>query len=357
MRSSGVKLLGLAHVLLNVPALPRISNAGVRTVLFVMQMLPLPVKPQTWVSREPVREAVTFPLSYGQGTADIYRIPGGKVRAGVLVFFGINPAPRDDHRVVNLGKGLARAGFVAMFAWSPSLMGKRIDAAEPDNLVWAFRYLRELEYVDPDRVGMGGFCVGASMAILAASDPRINAEVNFVSSFGCYYDMADMVKQVASNRSFYCHTVKPWDPNDLTQEVLTNQLIEGLEEERERDLLASIFIGEGVAAEGPSLDGLSTEGKTVCRLLSSLAARAEERRLTLEEADRLVHELPPRIQAELTKVISQRQHRQSKGEASYCPRQGGRSCPLAGVAAAGRRPLKPWRLSLRGVLLLLPCDP
>ena len=87
------------------------GRAALRTALFVAQMLPLPVKPQEWSSSNPVREPVVFPLPDGQGEADIYRVPGRRKRAGVLVFLGINTAPRDDPRVVNLGYGLARAGL------------------------------------------------------------------------------------------------------------------------------------------------------------------------------------------------------------------------------------------------------
>ena len=165
----------------------------------------------------------------------------------------------------------------------------------------AFEYLRGLGYVDMDRVGMGGFCVAASASLVAASDPRIRDKVNFVSSFGAYYDMGDFITQISSNRSFYRQHVDPWDPNHLTEEVLTNQLLEGLEEEKEREMLGRVFI-EKDADPSTALDGLSTQGKAVFRLLYSVNAQKTER-LTLEEARRLIHELPPRILEEL-KVIS-----------------------------------------------------
>ena len=302
LRWPGVKLGVLVLTPLNMLPLPSQVRAVVRAILFVTQVLPLPIKPQKWVTPDPVREAVSFPISNGEGTADVYRVSDGKRRAGVLVFLGINPAPRDDHRVVNLGNGLARAGFVAMFCWSPSLIGKRISPAEPDNLVWAFKCLRQLEYVDPDRVGMGGFCVGASLCIVAASDPRISEDVNFVSSFGAYYDMADMLKQVSTHRSFYGQTVEPWCPNHLTEEVLINQVVEGLDQKEEREILTRIFIEKSVT-ESPSLDGLSVEGKAVYQLLSLRSDPGEAQNPTLEEADRLVQGLPAGLREEL-KVIS-----------------------------------------------------
>ena len=102
-------------------------RAMVKSVLFVTQLLPLPVKPQEWVTPNPVRESVTFPLPNGEGSADIYRSPGCKKRAALTVVVGVHRAPKDDPRVVNLGNTLARAGFAAMFPWSPSLMEMRLE--------------------------------------------------------------------------------------------------------------------------------------------------------------------------------------------------------------------------------------
>ena len=300
LRRAGVKLGAVVFSPLNLLPLAPQGRAVARAALFVTQVLPLPMKPQEWLSPDTVREAVTFPLSSEEGAADIYRIPDGKKHAGVLVFLGINPAPRDDHRVVNLGKGLARAGFVAMFPWSTSMMGKRIAPTEPDNLVRAFEHLSGLEYVDPQRVGMGGFCVGASMLTVAASDPRISEKVSFISSFGAYYDMWDMVKQISANRSFYRQVMEPWDPNHLSEEVLANQLVAGLGDEKERETMARTFI-EKDATESPALDGLSTGGKAVYRLLSSMTA-SEEDRLTLDEADKLMQDLPPNLLEELKSI-------------------------------------------------------
>lgn len=276
------------------------ARTAFRTALFVTQVLPLPVKPQQWLSREPERTAHSFPLTTEAGAADVYRIVDGRRRPGVLVFLGINPAPRDDSRVVNLGKALARAGFVAMFPWSPSMIGERIAPTEPDNLVRAFQYLRGLEYVDPHRVGMGGFCVGASMVMIAASDERITGEVNFVSSFGAYYDMADMVKQIASNRSFYGDGVDPWAPNHLTERVCTIQLIEGLSQVHERELLTRLFVEKGTI-DGLDLDQLSTECKSVYHLLRPQIGEPDDVP-TLEEADSLVRALPPKVMEGLKKL-------------------------------------------------------
>ena len=110
----------------------------------------------------------------GVAVTDIYRLLDGKPRAAALLSLGANDTGRDDPNVVNLGHALALAGCVAMFHWSPTMgLHTNIDPAEPEKLVSAFQYLEERDYVNLDRVGLGGFCIGGSNALVAAADPRI----------------------------------------------------------------------------------------------------------------------------------------------------------------------------------------
>ena len=308
--------LGLGIILfifLNFLALSPQGRTIVSSALFVTQVLPIPLKPQEWVTADPVLESVTFSLADSDAVADIYRVPDGGKRAGILVFLGVDPAPRDDDRVVNLGNGLARAGFVVMFPWSETMMGKRIHPSEPDNLVHAFKYLRGLDYVDSDRVGMGGFCVGGSISVVAASDPRISDDVQFVSSFGAYYNGYDLLKQIASNRSIYQQTIEHWDPNHLTEEVFANQLVEGLEDGREKELISGIFLDDGGklrkgvtilegSAKSQELGELSKEGNAAFRILASVAANSDQDKLTVKEAEGYMQELPPVFLAELGEI-------------------------------------------------------
>ena len=270
------------------------------SVLFVMQTLPIPVKPQEWFTSDPIREEVTYPLASGMGTADIYRSPGDDVRPGVVVFLGVNPAPRDDSRVVNLGEGLARAGFAVMIPWSPSMIQDRVDPQEPDHLVRAFQFLAEQEYVNPDRVGLGGFCVGASLAVVAASDPRISQDVDFVSAFGGYYDVGDLLAQIAANESFYDDDVDQWDPRSATDRVFVNQIIEGLPDAEERESLHRIFVRREAEASLP--EDLSNEARAAHALLVSATADDDANRLSIQEAHILIAQLPSGLLEDLERI-------------------------------------------------------
>ena len=224
-------------VIVAVLTLYRPVTTAIHTVAFAAQTLPSPVKIQPWLASEPERRQVNFRRDDGtDGEADIYVIPDGKRRAGLLVFLGANAAGADDPDVINLGKALARAGFAVMYYWSPT-MGQQaqIDTGEIANLVAAFEHLSRLEFVDPQRVGLAGFSVGASFALVAAADPRIADDIDFVNAFGGYYDTPDLMVQIAAGRAIYDDTETPWEVDKLTRRVYDNMLNDALDELAHRE--------------------------------------------------------------------------------------------------------------------------
>ena len=269
------------------------GRAAAKTGGFVLQVLPaIPVKPLELFTAAPIKEEVIFPQSQGEGVADLYRPRGTGKRAAVVLFLGVNPAGRDDERVINLAEGLARSGMVVMVPWSETMTQYRIDPAEVDNLVHAFQYLRGKEYVDPERVGMGGFCVGASLSTVAAQDPRIRDDVAFINFFGGYFDIRDLLKAIVSRTRFGEDGQEPWEPSSQTLKTFRNHLIESVEEQDDRELLIGIFV-DGVETSSEEVENLPHVGATVYRLL---------RGVSLEEAGGLLDQLPEEFQENLRNI-------------------------------------------------------
>ena len=213
-------------VLSAVLALYRPATTAIHTAAFAAQVLPGPVKVQSWLASEPERLQTAYRRADGsEGRADIYVIPDGKRRAGLLIFLGANAAGADDPDVINLGRALARTGFAVMYYWSPT-MGQRaeVDVGEIANIVAGFEHLRRQEYVDSQRVGLAGFSVGASFALAAAADPRIADDIAFVNAFGGYYDAADLLAQIAAGRAIDGATERAWEVDPLTRRVFDNML-------------------------------------------------------------------------------------------------------------------------------------
>ena len=269
------------------------GRAGFHTGLFVTQVLDLSFKPQAWFTGEPLRHEVHYPSSDGTTVADVYRPQDEKRHAAVVLFLGANAAGRDDPDVVNLGNALARAGYAAMFHWSPAMaLRANIEPAETGNLVWAYQYLTEREYVDPKRTGLGGFCVGASFALVASADPRIRDDVHFVNAFGPYYDAESLVLQAASRSVLYEGERTPWEPDSLTMRVLANELIETLEDPTDIETLTRRYMDNQAVSE-PEIEALSPQAQAVATMLDGT---------TPEEATSLYGELPADFRRSLAEV-------------------------------------------------------
>ncbi|MFQ5860593.1 MAG: dienelactone hydrolase family protein [Dehalococcoidia bacterium] len=269
------------------------GRTAYKTALFVPQVVPgIPLKPQKWAGPEVVREDVRIPLRSGEAAGNLYRIPDDRQHPAVLLFLGVAPAGQDDERVVNLGEALARSGMTTLVVWSQPMIEKRLDEEAIPLLVDAFQYLQGRDDVDAQRVGMSGFCVGGSFSLLAAADPEIRDEVAFVNFFGGYYDMRDLLVQVASRARFYDGDQRPWQPDSLTVEVFTTHLIEGLQSSQERELLEGLFL-RGEEEPPGLLERLSPHGRVVYRLLKGVS---------LEEARRLVGQLPAEVQETLSRL-------------------------------------------------------
>ena len=246
------------------------GRAGFHTVLFLIQVLNTPVKPQTWFTKEPLRHEVSYPSPGGTSVAQVYRVPGGKPRAAALLSLGVYGPGFDGPEVVNMGNALARAGYVVMYHWSPTMSQRhRIDPSQVDDLVSAFLYLEEQDYVDRERAGLGGFCVGASFALIAAAAAGIRERVHFVNAFGPYFDAESLLLQAASRSVVYDGERTPWEPHHLTMRVLANELIGTLDNPSDMEILAPHYDTEKPTVP-EELDGLTPQGRRVAQLLGGV---------------------------------------------------------------------------------------
>ena len=290
-------LLGVAAtvlvVVLLVAATPQ-GRAAVRTALFIPQVLPtIPVRPQEWLRPDPVWQKVSYPTADGQAEADLILPAGTGKHSAVLFFLGVAVnEPRDDPRLVALAEGLARSGMAVMMPWTETQVQQRLVVEDFDNLVRAFQYLRALDRVDPERVGVGGYCTGASMVTVAAQDERIRDHVKFINSFAGYYDAFDFIKAVGCRCRFYGDYVVPWSVDGLTYRVFRDHLIEGVTDEGERALLTRVFVDREQVA-GAEVASLSPEATAVHKLLNGVRH---------EEADALIEQLSPKTHEFLRRI-------------------------------------------------------
>ncbi|MGQ9572679.1 MAG: alpha/beta hydrolase family protein [Dehalococcoidia bacterium] len=257
------------------------ANRYTRVALTTASMMPdlfveLPVSPLKLTSSEPVKEEVTFNYGSRPVVADLYRPSDGERHGAVVVVIGAAPRARTDPRAVRLAKSAARAGVVVMIPELKHLLRDEMVPEEIEALVAAFRYLREQEFVDGERLGFLGFSVGAGMALVAASDPRISDDVAFFGSFGGYYDLPDVIAAVTSETITYNDEREDWDPDEKTMSVLRRSLIYYVDEPNDRDILTRIFLEDDAPAR-QELAELSPRSRLIFELLDNRDSdRAQE---------------------------------------------------------------------------------
>ena len=249
------------------------ANRYTRVALTTAFMMPdlfvdVPVTPLRLTTSEPIKEEVTFYYGSREVVADLYRPSDGDRHGAVVVVIGAAPRARTDPRAIRLASSAARAGVVVMIPELKHLLRDELVPEEIEALVAAFRYLRGQEFVDGERVGYLGFSVGAGMALVAASDPRISDDVAFFASFGGYYDLFDVIAAVTSETITYNGQREDWHPDGKTVRVLRRSLIHQVDDAGDRDILTRIFLEDDESAR-QEVGELSPRARLIFELLDN----------------------------------------------------------------------------------------
>jgi dienelactone hydrolase len=286
-------------VLAGTPALISLNRHGrvaVNAAIYLPDMVlqvPLPVRPVTLISDAPRRERVTIDYTSRNGTrsidADLYTPAHGSHHVGVVFSMGAPPLSLDDPRLVRIAEDSARSGVVMLVPFSDRLDDQLIEPEEIDALVSEFQYVQSLPQVDASRVGFFGASVGGSLALVAAADPRIADQVDHVVSFGGYYDALETFGAIATHHIEYGGVDEEWVPRDHSEKVMAHQLINAVDNSRDRQLLTRLFIDDEPASDA-QLATLSPVGRTSYDFLSNQDPNA---------VSSLIQRLPPAAVAEL----------------------------------------------------------
>lgn len=193
---------------------------------------------------------------YGQTVADrldIY-LPGsaaeGERLPAVLLALGVNQVALDHPAVVRTAMALARVGLVVAVPADAELAAGRIGPEAPAHLVEAVTAVAARPEVDPDRVGLAGFSAGASMALIAATDPRIADRLAYVNAFGAYADARTLLAAIASRTVVADGRPQPWQPGELARRASLELILGALPDEALRDRLRAV-VGPAILAGGP----------------------------------------------------------------------------------------------------------
>jgi dienelactone hydrolase len=272
------------------------SRVGLQTALALPNMLGSSPPILTWLTPEPQRTAIPYRAG-GAETGDLAELwlpawASAEQPAGaMLLVFGVNNLGRNHPAIVRVADALARSGVAVLVPDSRTLLEGRLEVGEIDGVVDAFRVLATRPEVDRERVGIVGFSVGGSLALLAARDPAIAADVRWVNAFGAFADAATYLSSVAA----HAHRGRDgepvaWTPTPLAREVFLRFVLDQVDDPDERALLDDAFAEPILAGERPAVDADLRDG------LRTDAARAVHDLLTaasLEDAATAIDALPP----------------------------------------------------------------
>jgi acetyl esterase/lipase len=194
--------------------------AHAKAVLLISQVLPqVPVKPLDLLTNAPIHTRLALASPYGPVVADLFRpVPrfGGiaaHTEPAILLVMGVKAQESDKKLLLSFGQTLSRLGYMVMWSRLRALDQGSDMPEKPETVVVSVRYLKGLTTVAARRISIVGFSVGGSLAFVAATDPRIRADVHALVFFGGYYDIDDYLVSLATHTSTFHGKTMAWRPD------------------------------------------------------------------------------------------------------------------------------------------------
>jgi acetyl esterase/lipase len=272
------------------------TRVAMQTAVLLPNLLDAGPKPLNLFSAEPLRASVPYRTSAADRDLAELWLPAGasaqQPAGAMLLVFGVNNLGRNHPAIERVADGLARTGVAVLVPDSRTLLAGRLEVGEIDGVVKAFEVLAARPEVDPGRVGIVGFSVGGSLALLAARDPRIAADVRWVNAFGAFADAESYLASVSAHA--YLDDASgasvDWQPTPLAREVYVTFLLDQVADDEDRAVLDDAFVGPILAGERPDVerglrDGLNTDAARAVHDLFTAA--------TLDAARARIADLPP----------------------------------------------------------------
>jgi len=285
LRRIGLALVGLALVVLVLEP----TRVAIQTAVLLPNLLDAGPKPLNLFSAAPRRSSLPYRVPDGEAEPDLADLwlpawaSPDRPAGAMLLVFGVNNLGRNHPAIERVADGLARTGVAVLVPDSRTLLEGRLELGEIDGVVRAFQLLAARPEVDRERIGIVGFSVGGSLALLAAGDPRIARQVRWVNAFGAFADASSYLAAVSAHAYRGSDGVEvPWTPTLLAREVYLGFLLDQVEA-TDRRILEAAYGDPILEAERPKPDAevrdeLETDaGRAVHDLLTSTSLATAER--------------------------------------------------------------------------------
>jgi dienelactone hydrolase len=298
-----LRRLGLVLLVVAVAAVAwKPTRVGIQTAILLPNLLDAGPQPLSLFSAAPQRSAVEYRPGVDGGAPELAELwlpswaTPERQSGAILLVLGVNNLGRNHPVVERVADGLARTGVAVLVPDSRVLLEGRLEAGEVDGVVRAYEVLAARPEVDPERVGIAGFSVGGSLALLAAADPRIADDVRWVNAFGAYADASSYLASVSAQatRSADGQEVA-WSPSPLAREVYLRFMLDQVPGTADRAALERALGDAVLHADRPPRPDAELRASLdtdAARLIHDLLTAA-----TLEDAERAIAALPDASQA------------------------------------------------------------
>ena len=138
----------------------------------------------------PSRTTLRYSIEGRENIADLYE-PNQPVGGTLVLVPGFTRAGKDDARVVDLARSLARARFRVMVPEVPGSRALRVRLEDSTTIADALRHLRR-ETAEPP-VGVVAISYAVGLAVLGALEVEADAAPDFLVGVGGYYDTQAVV--------------------------------------------------------------------------------------------------------------------------------------------------------------------
>jgi pimeloyl-ACP methyl ester carboxylesterase len=212
------------------------------------------------------------------GNPSLVAKPAGKGPwPAIFVVNGTVPEGRKLPAVRHLAEGFARAGYIAILPDLPGLTEDRITPRTVDAATQAALEISGRPDAEDGEVAIVGVSTGATLALLAAEDPKLDGRVSLVAGVAPFSNMKTVLS-VATTAHYRRPDGKlvPYEAAPFLSYVVARSLVAALPPGRDRQTLSAEI--EGVGRESPDplhdirrrrTDDLGPGAKGVVRLLAN----------------------------------------------------------------------------------------
>ena len=194
-------------------------EAETKVILLATEEFGSPLRPLDWLSHSPTYRRVTFEGPSGPIDADLYLprpligTPATGSEHAIIIALGVRVPRSAVPQIRRFAASLARLGYVTLWPRRRAFVAGRSPTELPSTFVRAFTYLSAQKVVDRRAISFFGLSVGASTAVVAASNPQIDRQVHALIFFAGDYNLFQYLVSLATEKDSYRGHEVPWHPS------------------------------------------------------------------------------------------------------------------------------------------------